>query len=580
MSDVTSRATAAFLGAAVGDALGWPQENRSSNVDRKTPQPSMAFRAWLRRSGGRFNAYDEPVAAGTYSDDTQMICAVARSLLRGSAWHEWLTAVELPSFPIYQRGAGRALLAASRAWSAGVPPWQEHKATEPRAYFEAGGNGGAMRILPHVVAAVGAGRPLGVNALFRDVGASHGHPRASVGAALHAAALHMSLTMGGTLGYGELIQSLLDDSSQWATIPDLKSMPEGWVAAWKSTVRNAFEETWRTTVDEVRSLLLIAQKGMGSGALASEQDTLKELGCTAVKTIGSGTASAVGAIYLASRSAANPKSGLLAAAYLPKADTDTLASMTASLLGALAGGDWMMPLASQVQDAPYLADLAERILLQREMSEEAHRVTKSGAERFLSSIESIETGEVLSLPDGRSVTLDARETLRSKSQSMHVEAFHVRSDDGQTLQIVRIHKEAPVASATANQGSLPLTETRRPTRGSSSPAVSRVGVQVAVSQLAVMRPFYEDIIGMTATRIGTDFVTLNDVLALSASEKLETQGPSRVAVYVNVTNIDELWLRVHRGGIRVVDKLSGDRGRRRFRCLDPEGNVLEVREAH
>jgi hypothetical protein len=57
VSDLKARAAAAFLGAAIGDALGWPQENRSSNMDRKTPQPLMEFRAWLRRAGGRFNSY-------------------------------------------------------------------------------------------------------------------------------------------------------------------------------------------------------------------------------------------------------------------------------------------------------------------------------------------------------------------------------------------------------------------------------------------------------------------------------------------------------------------------------------------
>jgi ADP-ribosylglycohydrolase/predicted enzyme related to lactoylglutathione lyase len=578
MTDLSTRATAAFLGAAVGDALGWPQENRSSNVDRKAPQPSMAFRAWMRRSGGRFNPYEEPVAAGAYSDDTQMICAVARSLLQGRTWNDWLTAVEMPSFRLYQRGAGRALLAGCRAWSAGVPPWREHKTTNPNAYFEAGGNGGAMRILPHVVTAVGAGRQLEVCVLFRDVVASHGHPRASVGAALHAAALHMSLSMGGTLGYGELIQALLDDSSQWATVPDHESMPDGWLASWKSSVPIAFEDSWRATVNEVRSLLLIAQKGMGSGALASEQDTLKELGCTAVKTVGSGTASSVGAIYLASRSAANPKSGLLAAAYLPKADTDTLASMTTSLLAALTGPDWMMPLDSQVQDAQYIADLCKRLLHVGKDSKQAHQTTESNANHFLSSMEKSEPGSVLSFLDGRSVTLDAREALRSKSESTDVEAFRLRSDDGQTLQIVRTHKKVAGRMKSSSQTSFPLHEARASDRDASALAIGRIGVQVAVSQLDVMRSFYEGIIGMTPTRIGTDFVTLNDVLALSASESLETQGQSRIVIYINVTNIDELWLRVKREGIIVVGKLSGERGRRRFRCFDPETNVLEVRE--
>ena len=127
--------------------------------------------------------------------------------------------------------------------------------------------------------------------------------------------------------------------------------------------------------------------------------------------------------------------------------------------------------------------------------------------------------------------------------------------------------------------SLPFDEPPKIASKADPPAVIRVGVKVSVSELDMMRRFYEEIIGLQATRIGADFVTLNDVLALTASERLENQGPSRVAVHVNITGIDELWARVKKAGVKVVEPLNGENGRRRFRCLDPEGNVLEVREA-
>src|SRR5262249_8652412 len=92
-----------------------------------------------------------------------------------------------------------------------------------------------------------------------------------------------------------------------------------------------------------------------------DEQTLRELGCFDKRRNGAGTISAVAAIYLAARTATRPSAGLLRAAFLPKADTDTLASMTASLLGALHGPDWTDELNREVQDARYLHDLADRL---------------------------------------------------------------------------------------------------------------------------------------------------------------------------------------------------------------------------
>lgn len=87
--------------------------------------------------------------AGEYSDDTQLLLAVARACLAGNQWLEHLRVVELPFWPTYQRGGGRAALTACRAWQDSSPPWASTKAA---SYFAAGANGAAMRIAPHVLA--------------------------------------------------------------------------------------------------------------------------------------------------------------------------------------------------------------------------------------------------------------------------------------------------------------------------------------------------------------------------------------------------------------------------------------------
>lgn len=575
MTDLATRAAAAVLGAAVGDALGWPQENRSSNLDRKAPEPAMAFRSWRRRSGGRFSPYEENIGAGDYSDDTQMLCAVGRSLAHGDGWYEWLTKVELPAFPPYQRGAGGAVLGACRAWTAGVPPWQPHKASNPRAYFNAGGNGGAMRVLPHAIAAAAGGSLIDPNRVFADVTATHGHLRAAVGAAVHAAALRAGMIFDGTLGYGELIGMLLDKRDLWSVMPEPGDVPYDWINAWDSNTQTRFSDAWQAVVDEMVALLATAQKGMSAGALGSERDTLAEIGCTATKIVGAGTVSAAGAVYLASRWAANPRAGLLAAAYLPKADTDTLASMTGSILGAFSGREWMMPLDVQVQDHQYLAQLAVELCTTRATGRLADRhKTKSSIDQYLTDLDCASLGQRLDYVDHRAMLLESREPLPTKSSSLSVERFRLTADDGQTLQFVRTHR-------TSGQGAAGAQHLRRPDEYASEAraAVVRVGVKVSVADLDLMRRFYQELLGMTPSRAGSTFVTFNDVLALAKSDDPGLQGPSRVSVHLEVNKIELLWRQIQQHQVRIVEPLAVEGGvRRRFRCLDPEGNVIEVRD--
>lgn len=55
-----------MLGAAAGDALGWPQEQRSGIVGgqrSRQVEPKFEFRSWTRWAGTQFSRYEDPVAA-------------------------------------------------------------------------------------------------------------------------------------------------------------------------------------------------------------------------------------------------------------------------------------------------------------------------------------------------------------------------------------------------------------------------------------------------------------------------------------------------------------------------------------
>ncbi|XVQ11113.1 ADP-ribosylglycohydrolase family protein [Spirillospora sp. CA-255316] len=366
------RARGAVLGAAVGDALGWPQEIRSSIVGGDKSRgisPEPHFRSWDRNSGGQYARYTERVNAGDYSDDTQLLMSVARACLSGPRWLNRLTETELPAWPVYQRGGGRAVISAARVWATGTPPWRRAASSTSRAladrafaaYFNAGANGVAMRIAPHVIVAADLDPGSLLARITTDGITTHGHPRALVGALIHGLALRHTLLRRGTLGYGDLIQALIEDRS-WQDFDRVYgTLPEDWLRAFTMSTGQPPATMWDATIGEARDLLAIAHRSLGRGALANDDDTLAEFGCFDKTRNGAGTVTAVAAAYLAARTATRPLTGLLRAAFLPKADTDTLASMTASLLGALHGPEWTGSLGRDVQDAPYLATLADRL---------------------------------------------------------------------------------------------------------------------------------------------------------------------------------------------------------------------------
>lgn len=89
--------TGALIGAAIGDALGWPNEQNSKNI-RKNRNSIRTYVEWNRRAGGKYWPHEEKICAGEYSDDTQLIIATARSLLRGRQWSNFFAKQN------YQRG--------------------------------------------------------------------------------------------------------------------------------------------------------------------------------------------------------------------------------------------------------------------------------------------------------------------------------------------------------------------------------------------------------------------------------------------------------------------------------------------
>ena len=440
-----AKAEGAFLALAAGDALGWPQEIAwKKRGGTAHDLPGLEFKTWTRRSGGRFNAYDEIIRAGEYSDDTQLTLAVARSRTNhGADWWRAFTWMELPLWTLYERGGGGATKRAARAWVGGGSPWQSTKSAGVRRYFDAGGNGVAMRVLPHALFLAGQDDPsVLVHDVVRDGIATHGHPRALVGATAYAYAAWSLARRDRTLGFGELLDLLLAEREGWGVFPEPQAGKNAWLAAADRMNSGSYERLWHRTVDEMRLLLEKARSGIRRGALADDRAVLDELGCFG-RFKGAGTVTAAAAVYLASRHAAQPAQGVLRAAFERGADTDTLAAVTGGLLGCLAGKEWLPSSWLDVQDAAYLRDIACRIASGPAGTDQKPVDRLVTPRSILANLPKDGEREVV-LGDSTRVRAMRLPKPQAVSKTVAVHAWKLRTFDGQTLYVTKVERVSGV----------------------------------------------------------------------------------------------------------------------------------------
>ena len=448
-----AKAEGAFLALAAGDALGWPQEMpRNVRGNLANTAAHVEFKEWTRRRGGHFQSYEEVIHAGDYSDDTQLTLAVARSRTNhGPVWWHAFTRVELPFWTLYERGGGGAVKRAAKAWAGGRAPWKSNKEDSVRRYFAAGGNGAAMRVLPHALFFAGEESPA---ALMHDVildgSATHGHPRALLGAAAYAYAAWSLVRRRGTLRFGELVDELIDEASQWSRFPDSGRDEGSWFEAADHATDRRYGAVWEQTACEMRELLETARKGLRDGALANDHAVLKDLGCFG-SAKGAGTSSAAAAAYLASRHAAQPVRGVLSAAFENGADTDTLASMTGGLTGCLAGVEWLPRPWLQVQDAECIRNIASRTALGPQGAGR-RPVNPFPHPRSIFSDLARNGGQEMDLGDAAQVVATALPNPKPIAKSIVVRAWRLRTSDGQTMYVTKVGRASPAkADAAAPQ---------------------------------------------------------------------------------------------------------------------------------
>jgi len=359
----------AVLLAAAADALGWITEFESDIkflVSKYGTDRITEFVDWEKKTGGKFLGYTDFIAKGSYSDDTQLMLCVSRSIkLDGSVDNEYFSKVELKDWLLYVRGGGKTIKTAARNLEKRTPKWDSNffKTSEDAlAYFAAGANGAAMRMLPIVLANI-TDRDRMIKEVFRNSIVTHGHPRAIVGALLYSLSVAYFLKAEVLPDYpNEIITYIAKELKSVATLIDhLEDMGlSAWQDKWNSSKSGEFCQVFQETVEETLELLRYAYKSIA--AETNVREVYKSLGALDKNTKGAGHISAVAALYMATRYIyESPIQAVIECSNILGSDTDTIGLMCGSMIGGYIGFEQVPKQLRSVQDYQYLLENAEAL---------------------------------------------------------------------------------------------------------------------------------------------------------------------------------------------------------------------------
>ena len=325
------------LWAAYGDALGWISELTNEAGLRKRTSGKALCRPveWTRRIGGRGGVVTT-MPRGCYSDDSQLRLATGRAIRPDGFDVEAFAKVELPVWLSYALGAGRSTSAAASNLAKPRVPWFGNTF---KGWTNSGGNGAAMRIQPHVWAASTPGEPASfLPDVVRNAICTHSHPRGLMGAVLHSLALAHTIAAGTPPTPDDLLNAVDLAGSLPDQIHNDQEVGHFWRAVFEREAGH-FGEAWAGVIDETKEAIRIAGALPSGFRGAARYDSLIEhLGLREPAKRGSGLLTAVAAIGL-TWCEERPEEALRIAANSLGTDTDTIATMTGAILGALADGE-------------------------------------------------------------------------------------------------------------------------------------------------------------------------------------------------------------------------------------------------
>jgi ADP-ribosyl-[dinitrogen reductase] hydrolase len=225
LDDVRARARAAFLGLALGDALGATVEFMTAAEIRARHgvHREIVGGGWLR------------LAAGDVTDDTEMSLCIARALDAAGAWDlraiadrfvAWLKAGPVDVGSTVRKGIRRYMLDGTLAGP-------EHAGD--------GGNGAAMRMVPVALATL-ADPALLARCAVEQARITHHHPLSDAAAVHVGELLHLALLGRGKATLRRASDALAAHAAAFAFEP-YRGLASGYVVDTLQTVLHAFFTT-------------------------------------------------------------------------------------------------------------------------------------------------------------------------------------------------------------------------------------------------------------------------------------------------------------------------------------------------
>ena len=333
-SDHSRKISSSALWAAYGDALGWISELiDAAGLNRRTGgEPLERPIAWTRRIGGRGGVMAS-LPVGCYSDDTQLRLAVGRAIRPSGFDVEAFARVELPVWLSYELGSGKGTTAAAVNLGKPKVPWF---ANTFKGWTESGGNGAAMRVQPHVWAALTTDKPESfLLDVIRNAVCTHSHPTGIMGAVIHALTLAHTMTAGAPPSP----DSVADSIAVAESIPELMrndfELHHYWRTAFEREA-GSFGTAWERAIADSRNALQLASS-CPAGSTGEERYSaiVDALNLQEKEHIGNGIRTAIAAVGL-TWCETQPAEALRIAANALGTDTDTIGTMAGAILGVIA----------------------------------------------------------------------------------------------------------------------------------------------------------------------------------------------------------------------------------------------------
>jgi ADP-ribosylglycohydrolase len=434
--------------SAIGDALGWITEFEKSQYSLKEKfgtERIETFYSWKQNVGGRFYGFVDTIKAGSYSDDTQLLLAVARSIKKdGSLDHNYFAKTELPNWLDYARGGGRTVKTAADKISRKSVKWCNNfynfRVNETNFdYKDSGANGAAMRVLPIALANLGDAEKI-KEEIFCNSIITHGHPRAILGAMLYGYAVNQIITIRPENFNWEnyITQIGIDFPKKFELSFTNKFEIREWLKEWNKSSAKTFESVYAETILEAQNQLRFIYQSIKQDLPVYE--TLKKIGCFEPSTKGSGIATVIAGIYLATKYHAKPLQAIIESVNALGSDTDSIAAFSGGLIGALHGQGIIPEKWKLVQDIKYLDKIAERLLAISEDRLEETAVSATQNIKLLNrptkdDFKVNEIIEFIPLGKGKIKSIDRQSTLTKGKYNLLVEAF---LDSGQSILVTKI----------------------------------------------------------------------------------------------------------------------------------------------